>query len=280
MDADPQPAAFRRVTVFAAQRQGPQRARERLERMLAAAGFTLYPAPEGPGDLVISLGGDGTFLKAVRRFAAARPAFLGINAGHLGFLQEAEEDQLVAAVERLSRGRFRVAEERLLAVSVVTPRAGGEPEELPAARALNDVLVERHGTRALRVALRIDGHELGPVVADGILVCSPLGSTGHAYAAGGAIIHPAARVLQAVALNPHRSHLARGLPAPLVMPDTAVVEIAPDWGRERTARLVVDGEEVPLAREQAVRVRRGDEVLRVVRLDLAGFWERVSLKLG
>lgn len=273
-------ATFQRVSVFAPERERPQRARERLERMLAAAGFEVREAPAGPGDLVISLGGDGTLLQAVRRHRATGAAFLGINAGHLGFLQEAEEDQLVAVVDRLRRDRLRVVEQRLLEVAVLDRRGAAEGGPLLTAWAVNDALVERRGTRALRLAVRVDGHDLGPVVADGVLVASPLGSTGHAYAAGGAVVHPEARVLQLLALNPHRSNLARGLPAPLILPEGAVVEVEVDSSRERTARLVVDGEEHPLGPEQRVRIRQGEATLRLVRLDLAGFWERVRLKLG
>lgn len=280
MEAEERPLRFRRVTVFAPDRERPQRARERLERMLAAAGFEVGENPGSAADLVVSLGGDGTFLQAVRRFLDTGAAFLGVNAGHLGFLQEAEEDQLVAVVDRLSRSRFRVAEERLLEVTVLARRAGAEPQAVHVARALNDALVERRGTRALRLTVRVDGHDLGPLVADGVLVASPLGSTGYAYAAGGPLVHPEAPVLQLLALNPHRSALARGLAAPLVLPDRATVEIDVDWGRERTPRLVVDGEEVPLGPEQSVRVRRGEEVLRLVRLDLLDFWQRVRIKLG
>ena len=258
----------RRIHLFAPGGERALQIKERLTRILETAGLEPIAEPQGPDDLVLSLGGDGTFLEALRRYRQVDPVFCGINAGNLGFLQEVDSDNLIAAVDRLVQGNFTISRHPLL---VVEP-TGGE--------AFNDVVVERADTRTLRLVLHVDGHPLGPVVADGVLVATPLGSTAYALAARGAVVHPDSDVLQILAINPHPSRLTRALTAPLIVPGDAVVEVEIDWNRRRQPRLVVDGAEYPLEPGSSVRIQRGPRAVRVLRLGLSGFWQRLSTKFG
>lgn len=268
---------FRTVHVFTPGDGRGAEARQRLEALLEAAGFHVTAETRPVPDLVISLGGDGTFLAAVRRFLDDGPAFLGLNAGHLGFLQEAELSGVEAAVERLRTGRFHVEQAGLVEVETAGP---GDTAGRQRHHALNDVVVERRGTRTLRLTLRVDGSPLEAFVADGVLVASPLGSTAYAFAAGGAIVHPGCRVLQVVAINVHRSRLSTAFDAPLILPAGTTIGIEVDWGRARVPRLVVDGEEAPLEPGQEVRVRLSDRHVRVVRFGDLSFWDRLRGKLA
>ncbi|HEX6988670.1 MAG TPA: NAD(+)/NADH kinase [Bacillota bacterium] len=259
---------LRRIHLFAPGGDRAQQVKDRLTRMLETAGLELVDEPQGPDDLVITLGGDGTFLEALRRYGRVDPVFCGINAGNLGFLQEIDSDNLVPAVERILQGRYAISRHGLLTVDPV----GGE--------AFNDVVVERSDTRALRLVLRVDGQELGPVIADGVLVATPMGSTAYALAAGGAVVQPGADVLQILVINAHPSRLTRVLTAPLIVPGDAVVDVEIDWHRRRQPRLVIDGSEAPLEPGTHVRIRTGERAVRVLRLGLLGFWERLRAKFG
>lgn len=259
---------LRRIHLFAHGGDRAQQIKDRLTRMLETAGLELVDQPEGPDDLVISLGGDGTFLEALRRFRQVDPIYCGINAGNLGFLQEIDSDNLIPAVSRILEGEFTVSRHALLAVDPL------------GAEAFNDVVVERSDTRTLRLVLSVDGQELGPVVADGLLVATPIGSTAYAVAAGGAVVHPDNDVLQIVTINPHPSHLTRTPRQPLIVPGDAVVEVEIDWNRRRLPRLAVDGAEMALEPGTKVRIRRADRSVRVLRLGLTGFWERLRAKFS
>ena len=222
---------------------------------------------------MFSLGGDGTFLAALRRFRQLDPVFCGINAGHLGFLQEIDEDTLIPALDRILKGEYVIEEHHLLDVVLLQGQ-----RETSALQAFNDVVIERRDTRTLRLTLKVDGTELGPVVADGLLVATTAGSTAYAFAAGGAVVHPACPVLQVLAINAHRSRLTRAIDAPLIVPHDAVIDVAVDWTRERQARLVLDGEEAAVTPGDQVRIRRSRQRVRVLRLGLVNFWERLRSK--
>ncbi|HEY8449972.1 MAG TPA: NAD(+)/NADH kinase, partial [Bacillota bacterium] len=265
----------RKIHLFAPDRDRAKRIGDRLERMLQTAGLPLTAQPESADDLVISIGGDGTFLSALRRYRALNPVFCGVNAGHLGFLHEIDEDNLIPAVDRILKGQYFLEEHGLLAVQVLA----AEGRAVRNHRAFNDVVVERRDTRTLRLLARVDGTELGPLIGDGVLVTSAGGSTAYALAAGGAIVHPACPVLQLIPLHAHRSRIAASLYAPLIVPLDAVIELEPLWSQNRMPRLVIDGEEVALEEGERVRIERAPEGVRILRLGIASFWDRLREKL-
>lgn len=261
------------IVLFAPNRERGERVRDRLQRMIETAGLELRDRPAGPDDLVLSLGGDGTFLEALRQYHDVDPVFCGVNVGNLGFLQEVDEDTLVPALDQIVNNRFTVEAYGLLAVA----RIRGQREER-LQHAFNDIVLERRDTRTLRMTLRIDGNDLGPMVGDGLLVSTAGGSTAYAFSARGAVIHPACPVLQVVALHVHRSRLTHVIDAPLVVPDTATIEVEVEWSRHRRPRIVIDGEEGDIESGELLRIRRSDRTVRVLRLGMANFWERLRTK--
>lgn len=145
-----------------------------------------------PGsEILISLGGDGTFLRAAAAVAGTAIPILGINLGKVGFLARAESFQLVEALNAILAGRWSQQERMALAAEVV--RVGGEREQL---NALNDVVVARGALpRVLRLDVAIGDSHLGTYVADGVIIASPTGSTGYSFSAGGPILDPISRNL-------------------------------------------------------------------------------------
>ncbi|MDP2309812.1 MAG: NAD(+)/NADH kinase [Pseudomonadota bacterium] len=196
---------------------------------------------EGPPELCLVLGGDGTMLRAIARHGPDYTYF-GVNCGHLGFLMndvaggplpnEANgAAQVAAAVERIVReGTWTAVEFPRL--RMIATRADGEFEAL----ALNDVYVERQAqTCHLRVT--VDGVEVvRHMVADGIVAATPLGSTAYSFSAGGPAAHPFVQAIHLTAICPHIPRLA-----PLVLPPTARIRIEVLDPDERSARAVADG---------------------------------------
>lgn len=263
----------RRVHLFAPHNERAQRVHERLTRILETAGLTIIPAPEQPDDLVFSIGGDGTFLVAVRRFRDLNPVFCGVNTGRLGFLHEIDEENLVVAVDRLLKGEFDIETHPLLGITAINER-GVERRY----SAFNDMVVERRGTRTLHLTMSIDGYDLGPLIADGVLITTPGGSTAYALAAGGAILHPQSDVFQIIPLHPHVSRLHHSIDTPLVVPTSATVELTVAASEEREPRLVVDGDEAPFHPGERLVIGQDRQVVRILRLGLLSFWERLREK--
>ncbi|MFZ1996876.1 MAG: NAD(+)/NADH kinase [Solirubrobacteraceae bacterium] len=185
------------------------------------------PGEMGDCDLIVSIGGDGTMLAAIRAAVPADRPVLGVSCGSLGVLTAVEADALPAALDRFRAGDWTP---RILpALSVTRPGA-------PAVVAFNDACVVRNGIGQVRVTSRVDGVLFNGLAGDGCIVSTALGSTAYALAAGGPLLAPGT---DAYLLTPLPSH--GGSRQPLVVPVGAelALEISTGIGG---ARLEIDGQ--------------------------------------
>lgn len=216
-------------------------------------------------DLVITLGGDGTVLRAARATAAAdhaAPPLLSVDFGRLGFLTEVAPEEAEAALARVLAGDCWIEERYLLLAEQF--RAGQCIGEL---FAVNEVVLARSdGPHALRLGLRLDGVHVANYVADGVIVATPTGSTAYAYAAGGPIVAP---TLDAMLVIPAAAHLS--LIRSLVVPSSTVVELTAD--SHRPSVVTADGQQVLNWEDgDRLRVTRSDRAARFVRLGRPGYF--------
>lgn len=143
-------------------------------------------------DVLVVLGGDGTFLRAAQAVALVDVPLLGVNLGKVGFLSKAEAHELEPVLGQLVRGDYAVGERMGLAGSI---RPGGRHAG-EAFTALNDIVVARGSlARVVRLDVTIDASHLATFVSDGLVVASPTGSTGYSFSAGGPILDPRSRNL-------------------------------------------------------------------------------------
>ena len=193
--------------------------------------------------LLVTLGGDGSILRAARAVAPYGTPLLGINLGRVGFLTEAEPGTWREVLSRVLADDCWLEERMML--RAVGHRNG---ELLEPAEALNDVVVGR-GERARVVHLRteVDGGRLATYIADGLIVATPTGSTAYALAAGGPVLPPQLRNILLVPLAPHLS-----MERPVVLAEGVMVRIVVAGGRP--AVLTVDG-------EVRAELESGDDVL-------------------
>jgi len=194
-------------------------------------------------DLLVTLGGDGSILRAARAAAPYDTPILGVNLGRVGFLTEAEPETWRGVLSRALGGDCWIEERMMLRVVVQQDgKVSGQAE------ALNDVVVGR-GARARVVHLRteVDGGRLATYVADGLIVATPTGSTAYALAAGGPVLPPQLRNILLVPVAPHLS-----MERPIVLSEGVMVRIAVAGGRP--AVLTVDG-------EVQAELESGDEVI-------------------
>lgn len=248
------------------------RVRDRFAQILTAAGHSLAEEP-GQAQIIASIGGDGTLLTAIARYHHLELPYLGINAGNLGFLQEADEEDLPLVAEFLTAGRYEVQSIPLLA-------AWRHESRQLVGYAFNEVVVERAGTRTLKIIMAVDGVEIGTMVGDGVMIASPAGSTAYALAAGGAMMAPTVSALQLVTINPHKSKLASPMPTPIILPPDSLVQFQQAPERPRPARLVLDGRAHSLAVGESITIGRSERVVRLIRLGIHTFWEHVRLKFS
>jgi NAD+ kinase len=144
-------------------------------------------------DLLVVLGGDGTFLRAAMAVARVDVPILGVNLGKIGFLSKAEAHELELVLDEVMAGQYGL-DQRMLLRATIHP--DGRPDGGTTFTALNDVVVARGSlARVCRLDVSIDQSHLATFIADGLVVASPTGSTGYSFSAGGPILDPVSRNL-------------------------------------------------------------------------------------
>jgi NAD+ kinase len=194
-------------------------------------------------DLVLSLGGDGTMLRAVHLLGGAPVPLLGVNLGWLGYLTEVEAHDLIGALERFTRGPeaggWHLDERLMLDVSACT--ASGS--RLGRWRALNEAVVEkRESGHTIRLLVRIDGDAFTSYAADGMIVSTPTGSTAYSLSARGPIVSPRHRALLLTPVAPHML-----FDRSIVLDPSETIEL--EVMGHRDAELSIDGQGVAVLSE-------------------------------
>jgi NAD+ kinase len=209
-----------------------------------------------PADLVLTLGGDGSILRAMQKTAPAGIPLLGINLGRVGFLTETQPDDWKRTLERVFEGDAHIEERMMLCVTLIR-------DEKPIAQetALNDAVVSRSAlARTVRLTTYIDGALLTRYVSDALILATATGSTAYAYALGGPILPP---WLDNILLVPAAPHLS--LERPLVLNAEAVVDVK--INTDIPGMLSVDGRmEGELLDGDIIRVQRSPTLARFIRL--------------
>jgi NAD+ kinase len=231
--------------------------------------------PGAAADLVISLGGDGTMLRAVKAAIESDAAVMGVNVGLLGYLTEVEPHALEPALERWAAGpvagEWTVEERMMLQVEV---RHGGH-DTTTRFVALNEGVIEKQEAgHTVRMAVSIDGAPFTSYAADGLIVATPTGSTAYSLSARGPVVSPKHRAVLVTPVSPHML-FDRSL---VLDPDEVVdVEII----GHRPAILSVDGQVAArLAEGDAVTARAADETARFVRFGGRRFHQVLKAKFG
>ncbi len=222
-------------------------------------------------ELVLVLGGDGTILRAAELARAAEVPVLGINLGRVGFLAEADPDDLDIALDAVVARNYRVEQRMTLDAIVIV-----DGVEVSRSWALNEASVEKT-TRGgiLDVVLEVDDRPVSGFGCDGVLFATPTGSTAYAFSAGGPVLWPDVEALLVVPSNAH-ALFAR----PLVVSPESVIAIEVD-GVGPAAVLCCDSRRtLPLPAGARVEVKRGVLPLHLVRFDDAPFADRLVEKFN
>jgi len=237
---------------------------------LGAADAEVVPATRQGAhgaEMVIVIGGDGTLLRAAEIARPARVPLLGVNLGHVGFLAEAEPEDLSDVVDRVVERRYLI--ERRMTIDVTMRRNG---DVTATTWALNEATVEKSAReRMIDMVIEVDGRPLSRWGCDGVVFATPTGSTAYAFSAGGPVVWPEVDALLVVPISAH-ALFAR----PMVVSPRSVLAaevINPGSGQDDTSRAVLwcDGRRrVDLDPGARIEVRRGAEPVLLARLRAAG----------
>ncbi|MGA2114215.1 MAG: NAD(+)/NADH kinase [Bryobacteraceae bacterium] len=237
-----------------------------------APGETVIPrndVPEGC-DLIVVLGGDGTLLSAARSIGRREIPLFPVNLGGLGFLTAIAVDEIYPELERAFRGEQRIASRKLLHARVVR-----RDRTVVEYDALNDaVLAKAALARMIDLDVFADEQFVGSYKADGLIICTPTGSTAYSLSAGGPIIFPA---VPTICLTPICPHTLTN--RPVLVPETMTIRVI-SRNADETVYLTIDGQVGTLLRDgDAIVCRSTDFALRLVRPPHAMFFDVLRQKL-
>jgi len=241
---------------------------KKLEGFLNAKGVSVWLCSAWEGekaraqvddtDLILSIGGDGTILRAVQVAVPGSTPIVGINLGRLGFMTELSVDEAVDKLPALLAEKGWI-DERAMLEAELSP--AGQDEPVGTFHALNDVVVARGAiARMIYVEASIDGQPLTTYKADGMIVATATGSTGYSLAAGGPILHPQSQELILLPILPHLCSAY-----PMVLPHTAVVKLRITTAHQ--AIMSIDGHiHLPLNDGAVITVKHSAKTARFLRI--------------
>lgn len=220
-------------------------------------------------DFAISLGGDGTFLRAASRVGKKNVPVLGVNMGHLGFLADIAPDEAEAAINDIFEGKYRFVERSVIEASTENEPFRGNPY------ALNEVAVlKRDIASMILIRTTINGEYLTTYQADGLIVSTPTGSTAYSLSNGGPIMVPSTDVLCLTPVAPHSLNVR-----PIVINDNVTVELEVE-SRSHNFLIAVDGRSEKMQEGTKVTIRKAPFVIRIVKRLGKQYYKNLRDKMG
>lgn len=242
-----------------------------LLQELTQAGYALDIVREGDRladayDMLLSVGGDGTFLSATKLIAGRDIPVMGVNLGRLGFLSENRPADIA---KDLLGGDYTIENRAMLQAEIVT----GNPEIDAWPYALNEFTVHRSGAAMLGVSASVDGVNLPTYWADGLIVSTSSGSTAYSLSSGGPIVLPDSKVLIITPIAPHNLNVR-----PLVVPDSAEISLKM-ISRDEDVIFTADNRTASIPASSEIVIRVAQFSLRRVRLKRSDFINALTEKL-
>jgi NAD+ kinase len=224
-------------------------------------------------DAVLTLGGDGTLLRAARLVHERSVPILGVNLGHLGFLTCCGVNELEVTLQRLASRDY--LEESRMALSAAV--LGVDGVERGRWFALNDVVLHKGGyARVVRLRVSADGEAVANYAADGVVLATPTGSTAYNLSLGGPVVVPTLEAMVVASISPHTLAIR-----PLVVAGSAEVRVQAEAAGPLQLLVTIDGQEgTSFAEGETLVVRRAPQPVRIVRFPGTSFFATMRKKLG
>lgn len=243
--------------------------RDLLTSKLRQSGFNTG----SDGDILIVVGGDGTFLSAIRKRFEKNPVFVGFNTGNLGYLSEFTIDNIDEFLKILKRDEYYI--EHLPVYEVKMKENGEEKIEY----FVNDLTIERKSTRILHMSVHVNDENLCSISADGIVISTSLGSTGYNMSTGGSIILDNKELLQISPIAPVYSKAYQSLSSSIVLSDENEITIFPNYKKQREFRIVCDGKEIKVKNPRFLEIRKSEHEVRILRSKKYSPLEQLKTKI-
>ena len=221
-------------------------------------------------DLLVSVGGDGTILRAITFVKDIDIPIIGINTGRLGFLATIQVDVIEQAIQNIIDGHYKISERSLLSIETIP-----ENEDIKSLNfALNEITVSRKNTTSMiTVETYLDGEYLTSYWSDGLIVSTPTGSTGYSLSCGGPVMTPSTTSFALTPIAPHNLS-AR----PLIIPDSTEIHLRVD-GREENHLVSLDSRIATVDNGTLIKIKKADFKIKMIDLLDESFLDTLRKKL-
>lgn len=231
-------------------------------------GLDLFEGNSFTADMALSIGGDGTFLKAASRVGKKEIPILGINTGRLGFLADISPDQMEETFDEIYNGTYRVEPRRVLKLTCNGHVLKGYPY------GLNEIAVlKRDSSSMITIRAAINGESLNVYQADGLVISTPTGSTGYSLSVGGPILVPQSGTISLTAVAPHSLNVR-----PIVIRDDCEITLDVE-SRSHNFLIAIDGRSETCREGIQLTIRRANYQVHIVKRCRHSFFNTLREKM-
>jgi len=221
-------------------------------------------------DIIFSIGGDGTFLKTAR-IACEKP-ILGINTGTLGYLTQTNPQNLEKTLENLINNNYSIEKRMMIEGQIIKKNK----QKIRIPESLNEIAISKNTFGIIRFNATINGKLINSYTADGILVCTPTGSTAYNLSCGGPIADPTAEILTLTPIAPHTM-----INRSIILSENSIIEIKITELRENTnAYVLYDGKAIEIFNEDTIQIKKSDKITRIIKFEDKSFIDTIRKKIN
>lgn len=263
---------MRIINVFANDTELSKETKKLLKQKLEKSDFVVPREFDPNAELVICIGGDGSFLETIHKYEFPAIPFIGINTGHLGFFQEIRPDGLDEFIFKYKQGKYETQNLKTVKAEVTI---GKEQHEY---MGLNEILIKGVMSRAIHLNISIGGSFIERFSGDGILVSTPAGSTAYNYSLGGSIVDPRLSLLQVTPIAPMNTTAYRSFTSSVILPPYLSIRINPEYSGDKGLLIVSDGMEHFLQGAEEIILGFSNSIIKLLRFENYDFWTKVKSK--
>ena len=243
-----------------------------LRAKLDRSGYRILEELTPEADLMVCIGGDGTFLEAIHHHEFPDIPIIGINTGHLGFFEEIMPDQLDDFLFWYGQGDYTL---QTMSTVKICVRTRNEFYEFIG---LNEVIVKGLESYSIHLNMSIDGSFIERFSGDGIVVATPAGSTAYNYSLGGSIVDPRLNLLQVTPIAPMNTTADRSFTSSILLPSDLTLGLIPDGDYEKPIVIVRDGYSSTFNDVSSMTIGFSDKKVTLMRFEGYDFWTKVKTK--
>lgn len=243
-----------------------------LKNKLISLGYKVSNSFDYAAELIICIGGDGTFLRALRNHNFPVIPIIGINTGHLGFFTEITPKEIDSFLSKYMAKDYTIQQFIPIKSSICTR------QDCIDKIAINEIVIKSNKSSTIHLDIYVNNNLVQRFSGDGIIISTSTGSTAYNYSAGGSIVDPSLNVLQITPLAPINTNVYRSFTSSIILPSDAVIRVNPEYRFEDSLIIVSDGLEHRYNNIMQVDTSLSNYKINMVRLESYEFWSRVTSK--